>query len=137
MFREKPQENFDGQEDSFTAAETTVLNQEAKFEGKLTFEGKVIINGDFSGDIISNGELIIGKNGSFQGNLHIGKVSIYGKVEGNIKAKQKIEINEPAIVRGDITAPSLTIEEGAVFEGNCSMGIAEKKVVQMTSHSHE
>lgn len=100
----------------------TVLDKEASFEGKMTFEGSVLINGKFNGEIFSDGYLIIGEGGYVEGHIEIGTVQIQGEVKGNITAKEKIEINAPAVVRGDIAAPSLIIKEGAVFEGNCTMG---------------
>ena|SRR3989338_4816851 len=100
----------------------TVLDKETTFEGKMTFEGCVIINGKFKGEIFSDGVLIIGEGGYVEGHVEIGSIRIQGHVRGNIVAKEKIEINAPAVVQGDITAPSLIIKEGAIFEGNCAMG---------------
>ena len=123
MFREKGSEAIDLSATTNTNLEnTTILREDASFEGKLVFDGNVLVNGRFNGEIISSGELTIGSNGVVEGVVEIGKVFIYGEVRGNIKAKQKIVINAPAVVKGDIVAPSLVIEEGAVFEGNCSMG---------------
>lgn len=100
----------------------TVINEDASFEGKLIFEGNVVVNGRFKGEVISSGTLTVGRTGSIEGTIEIGTINILGEVKGNISAKQKIEINAPSVVRGDIAAPSLIIKEGAVFEGNCSMG---------------
>lgn len=105
----------------------TVLNEDASFEGKLIFDGNVIVNGKFKGEIVSTGNLTVGRSGVVEGTIGIGTINIFGEVRGNIQAKQKIEINAPSVVRGDIAAPSLIIKEGAVFEGNCSMGnVAER-----------
>lgn len=124
MFREKS-EALDLQGANH---QTTILNEDASFEGKLDFEGNVLINGKFKGEIFSTGELTIGQTGVVEGKVQIGTIHIFGEIRGNISAKEKIEINSPAIVRGDIVAPSLIIKEGAVFEGNCSMGdIANRK----------
>ncbi len=101
---------------------TTVLKEDATFEGKLIFEGNVHVNGKFKGEVYSSGELLVGKTGNVDGTVEIGTIVIHGEVSGSIKASQQIVINSPAVVRGDIAAPSLIIEEGAVFEGNCSMG---------------
>lgn len=108
-------------------AVSTVLDKESAFEGKLTFEGCVLVNGKFQGEIFSDGNLIIGEGGYVEGHIEIGTIQIQGEVKGNIVAKQKIEINAPSIVRGDISAPSLVIKEGAVFEGNCAMGRRSQK----------
>ena len=113
---------------------STVLDKECSFEGKMTFEGCVIIHGKFKGEIFSEGTLIIGEGGFVEGHVEIGTVEIQGEVRGNISASEKIEITAPAVVQGDIAAPSLIIKEGAVFEGNCSMGRKEKnKVVEFTT----
>jgi len=117
MFRKE-----DAKEINMSDDNVTILKEDASFEGKLIFEGNVLVNGKFSGEIFSSGELEVGKTGYLEGTVEIGSILINGEVKGNIKAKQKIVINAPAAVRGDITAPSLIIEEGAVFEGNCSMG---------------
>lgn len=108
------------------AENTTILREDAAFEGKLVFDGNVLVNGKLKGEIFSNGDLTVGNSGLVDGTVEIGSIYIFGEVRGNIKAKQKIVINAPAVVKGDIVAPSLVIEEGAVFEGNCSMGNVAK-----------
>ena len=111
--------------DKRSADRTTVLKEDASFEGKLMFEGNVCVDGKFKGEIFSSGDLTVGSTGVVEGQIEIGAINILGEVRGNIKASRKIVINAPAVVRGDIVAPSLIIEEGAVFEGNCSMGNSE------------
>jgi cytoskeletal protein CcmA (bactofilin family) len=118
------------------ATVSTILDKDSSFEGKMTFEGAVLINGKFKGEIFSEGALIVGEGGYVEGQIEIGQIQIKGEVHGNIIAKQKIEINAPAVVQGDISAPSLVIKEGAVFEGNCSMGKAGK-VVDFNTHNRE
>lgn len=108
--------------DKRSADRTTVLKEDASFEGKLMFEGNVLVDGKFKGEIFSSGDLTVGSSGVVEGEIEIGTINILGEVRGNIKASRKIVINAPAVVRGDIVAPSLIIEEGAVFEGSCSMG---------------
>lgn len=108
--------------DKRSADRTTVLKEDASFEGKLMFEGNVLVDGKFKGEVFSSGDLTVGSSGVVEGEIEIGTINILGEVRGNIKASRKIVINAPAVVRGDIVAPSLIIEEGAVFEGSCSMG---------------
>lgn len=108
--------------DKRSADRTTVLKEDASFEGKLMFEGTVCVDGKFKGEVFSSGDLAVGSTGIVEGQIEIGAINILGEVRGNIKASRKIVINAPAVVRGDIVAPSLIIEEGAVFEGSCSMG---------------
>ncbi len=100
----------------------TVLDKGAEFDGKLTFEGKVQINGKFRGEVFSEGTLIIGEGAEVDAKIEIDTVIIQGQVTGNIVAKRRIEMHPPAVVKGDIISPGLVVSEGAVFEGNCSMG---------------
>lgn len=98
-----------------------VLDRGSEFEGKLTFEGTVRIDGKFKGEIISDATLVIGESGKVEADIKVGTVSISGEVKGNVTAKTKVEIHAPAVVHGNIQTPSLIIEEGVVFEGNCLM----------------
>lgn len=99
-----------------------LLEKGCEFEGKLTFEGTVRINGKFSGDIFSDGTLIIGEGAAVDGKIDVGNVIVHGEVRGIMKAHDRIEMHTPAVVEGDITAQTLVIDEGVIFEGSCSMG---------------
>lgn len=98
-----------------------VLDRGSEFEGKLTFEGTVRIDGKFKGEIISDATLVIGESGKVEADIKVGSVSISGEVKGNVTAKIKVEIHAPAVVHGNIQTPSLIIEEGVVFQGSCLM----------------
>ncbi len=100
----------------------TLLDRGCQFEGKLTFEGSVQINGKFRGEIFSEGTLIIGDSAEIEGKIEIDTVIISGSFTGSIVAKRKIEIHPPALVHGDIITPALVVQEGAVYQGNCTMG---------------
>jgi cytoskeletal protein CcmA (bactofilin family) len=99
-----------------------LLEKGCEFEGKLTFEGTVRINGSFSGEIFSEGTLVVGEGAKIDAKVEVGSCTINGEVSGTLTARDRIEMNAPAVVRGDIKAQTLVIEEGVVFEGSCSMG---------------
>jgi cytoskeletal protein CcmA (bactofilin family) len=98
-----------------------VIDQGCEFEGKLCFHGVVRINGVFKGQIFTPDTLIIGEGARVYGDVSAGVVIVSGEFEGNVDAKQRLEIHRPAILKGDIHTPSLRLEEGAVFEGNIRM----------------
>lgn len=98
-----------------------ILDKGSEFEGKLTFEGTVRIDGKFKGEIFSDANLVVGESGKVEADISVGSVVVSGEVIGNITAKGRVEIHSPGIVRGNITTPALVIEEGVTFEGNCSM----------------
>ena len=99
----------------------TLLGRGTSFEGKLTFEGTVRIDGKLKGEIFSDDTLIIGEGAYVEAEIDIGEVIIQGTVIGNVKAKRSIEIHAPGRVKGDLTTPSLQIDKGVIFEGRSFM----------------
>ena len=97
------------------------LGKGCEYDGKLTFEGSVRIDGKFSGEIFSNDILLVGEGAVVKAEIDVGTIIVSGVVEGNISAKKMVELKAPAFVKGTITTPALTIEQGVVFEGNCKM----------------
>lgn len=118
-----------------TPSFNAILDRGSEFEGKLTFEGTVRIDGKFKGEIFSEASLVVGESGKVEADINVGSVVISGEVVGNIKAKNKVEIHSPGTVRGNINTPALVIEEGVVFEGNCSM--ADRERPQKTSRRED
>ena len=100
---------------------TTLLGRGSEFEGKLTFEGTVRIDGKFSGEIISTDTLIIGEGAEVKANLQIGTLTCLGDYQGDAKASKAVELKAPAKVRGNITTASIVIERGVFFDGTCKM----------------
>ena len=100
---------------------TSLLGCGAAFEGKLTFEGTVRIDGRFRGEVFSDDTLVIGEGALVEAEIDIGEIIIQGTVVGNVKAKRSIEIHAPGRVKGDIHTPSLQIDKGVIFEGRSFM----------------
>jgi len=98
-----------------------LIDRGCTVEGKLTFDGTVQINGDFRGEILSDGTLIVGADAKINAKILVDTIVIEGGVEGQVEAKQKIELRRGATLIGDVTSPALVIEEGAVFHGRCQM----------------
>jgi cytoskeletal protein CcmA (bactofilin family) len=100
---------------------TTLLGRGSEFEGKLSFEGTVRIDGKLSGEIFTDDTLIIGEGAEVNAEINVGAVIIEGNVHGNVHAKRSVEIRMPGRVIGNISTPSLFVEKGVIFEGNCQM----------------
>lgn len=98
-----------------------LLGKGAEFEGKLTFEGMVRIDGKFTGQITTNDMLVIGEGAKVSAEISCGSVVVHGEVAGNIRAKTSVELHQPARVRGDIATPSLLVEKGVIFQGQSKM----------------
>src|ERR1043166_6093988 len=100
---------------------TTLLGRGAAFEGKLTFEGTVRIDGKFKGEVFSDDVLVIGEGAQVEATIDVGEVIIQGIVVGNISAKRSIEIHASGRVKGDLHTPTLQIDKGVIFEGRSFM----------------
>ena len=99
-----------------------LLGRGARFEGKLTFEGRVRIDGTLEGEILGDGVLVIGDGADVRANVEVGTLIVRGgTLRGNVAARQLIEIHPEAAVYGDIQAPEIDISKGCVFEGRCTM----------------
>ena len=101
---------------------TALLGPGTEFTGKLIFKGTVRIDGKFSGEIISNDTLIVGEGAEVRAQIQAGTVIVKGGViVGDITATSVVEIHTPGRMTGNITAKSLFIDRGVVFEGECKM----------------
>jgi cytoskeletal protein CcmA (bactofilin family) len=99
----------------------TLLGRGSEFQGKLTFEGTVRIDGKLSGEIFSEDVLVVGEGAQVSAEIDVGVIIVEGNVTGNIRAKRAVELHAPARVKGNIETPSLYIDKGVLFEGFCKM----------------
>lgn len=99
----------------------TILGREARFNGKLTFEGAVRIDGQFDGEIFTDDLLLVGPGAEIRASIKVGSIIINGTVEGDIVAKTSVEIKAPGKVRGNVSTPTLIVEKGVTFDGSCRM----------------
>ncbi len=101
---------------------TALLGRGTKFEGKLSFEGCVRIDGAFFGEIRSDDTLIIGDGADIHAEIDVATVIVRGgELHGNIRAKTAIELYAPGRVVGNLHSPQISIERGVSFQGQCRM----------------
>lgn len=94
-----------------------VLAADVEIKGSLKFSGELTLEGKLEGEINTDGTLNLGDTAVINGNINAQSVIVRGKVNGNIVAKEKIDIKSKAELFGDIRASKLTIEEGVTFVG--------------------
>lgn len=109
------------------------LDSGSHVEGELRFETSFRVDGKFNGKVISNGDLIVGEGGEVEGDLRAGQVFVSGTVRGSIRAAKRVQISAHGKVFADIDTPSLVIEDGAFFEGRCSMAREERESAKAPS----
>lgn len=103
------------------------LYKGSRMSGQLTFHGPATINGTVDGEVLCHGVLTIGQGAEVRAKISGEVVIIRGTVEGDVVAKEKVELEKPARLFGNIQAPRLVVTEGVLFDGDCSMRGATEK----------
>ncbi|MDR3123115.1 MAG: polymer-forming cytoskeletal protein [Treponema sp.] len=99
----------------------TILSEDIDFSGTLVFEKPFLIRGKLTGEIESQGLLVIDEGAVVEANINASKVVIRGSVKGNVTAAEKVEISATGRLTGNIAAPEVFMETGCVFNGRCAM----------------
>ncbi len=107
---------------------TSSLNPHLFFEGDLKFSGTVLIDCDFRGTVETDDTLVVGVAGNVQAEVSAGVVEVSGAVHGNIRASKSVKVFSGGEVHGNIETPMISMEEGVVFEGNCTRPGAARPV---------
>jgi cytoskeletal protein CcmA (bactofilin family) len=97
------------------------LGSGAKVVGSLHFKGPAEVDGYIEGEIISESRLVIGETAIVKAKIRGVEVIVKGQVQGDIIASKQLSLRRPSKVVGNIQAGSLSIEDGAIFEGSCAM----------------
>ena len=113
-----------------------ILDVDASMQGTIAFRDPVNlrINGSFEGKLDTKGSLTIGENARVKANIIGDRIIIAGKVTGDVSATQSLSLIAPALVKGNIWTPVISITEGAVLEGQLSMtNLTDKESSQILS----
>jgi len=97
------------------------LGKGTRFKGVVTYEGTVRVDGHIEGEIVSSGTLVVGDTAVIDAEVSVGTLVCGGKITGNVTASEKVQLLTPAVVTGSIKTPSLMIEAGVRFNGQCEM----------------
>lgn len=134
-------------EKTTTGNGTTLISAGTTVKGDITSNSDLRIDGTIVGNISSSSKIVIGASGVVEGDLEGNQADIVGKVAGNIRVKDLIQLRGECNVSGNIYAGKLQIEPTAVFNGQCHMGNASAKlqgtskpvnVVEMNkNHDHQ
>lgn len=107
---------------------TTVIGAGTHIKGEITFDTTARILGSVEGSITSRGDLHIGETGQCNATLDAARIVIDGTVEGDVNARERVQLNAKAVVCGDLTTTSLSVAEGASFVGYCRVGPEASKL---------
>lgn len=100
----------------------TIIGKGTKIDGTINIEGPTRIDGTVTGKVISNDSVTIGSTGTVKAaEIKARIIIVGGKVEGNLIADEKVELQSKCEVIGDISSKSLLVEHGAIFHGSSKM----------------
>ncbi len=102
-----------------SASVNSIIGHGSEVKGEFKFDGVLRIDGVFSGELKSDGKVIIGETGHVKTDIKAGTIVIGGMVEGNVYATKQVNLLTTGKLLGDIITPSLIVEEGVIFDGNC------------------
>jgi len=107
--------------------QSSLIGNTLLIKGEVFSDDEILIEGRIQGKIIVKNRLIVGKNGNVEADIEAKEVVIKGKVTGNIKGIQRVEIVPAGVLHGNINSPRVVIADSGVFEGNIEMHGREEK----------
>ena len=102
------------------------LDAGSHIQGELSFENTFRVDGKITGTVKSKGDLVVGDGGVIDGHVEVGRIYVSGIVKGEVKARERVEIGVAGRVEADLVTPALVIEDGAFFQGRCSMDMGSE-----------
>jgi cytoskeletal protein CcmA (bactofilin family) len=111
----------------------TVIGVEVQVKGNLQNKGSILVNGNVEGEIKSDENVTVGETATVTGPIMAKTILISGKVNGTVEATEKLEVDPTGLINGDIKTKILIVREGAVFNGNSSMGQSPKDNVVVSA----
>ena len=112
----------------------SLLQKEDRLEGTLEVSGKFRIESEVKGTVRCKTELIVGHSARIEGQVEATIVIVAGKVNGNIRGTDRVEILPSGVVEGDVHAPRVVIQLGGVLEGSCHMREQTKPATADVEH---
>ncbi len=116
MLGKKDMDDFDKSGDL-----NTIIGKGSVVEGTVKVQSSLRVDGRIKGQISTTDSLIIGKEGEIEGEIRVKHAIVGGKIKGKIFASGKVVLESKSAFHGELKTSKLVIEEGAIFEGVCSM----------------
>ena len=112
----------------------TIIGQDASFRGELHFEGTVLIEGRFEGNIRSRdgGTLIVSEMAKITGEVDVPNLILHGAICGNVRTSESLKITLTGTLMGDVEYHVVSLSEGASINGRCNR-IDEKRLTAATA----
>jgi cytoskeletal protein CcmA (bactofilin family) len=116
---------------------TSVLGPTLRFKGELHAEEELLIQGQIEGSITHTQRVTICAEGTVKANIRAQIIAVEGTVQGDLHAEKAVQIKETAVLKGNVHAPSVSIVDGAQFNGNISMDVAKRADSHAMQSDHQ
>ncbi len=110
---------------------TTLISAETTVKGDISSHADLRIDGAIIGNINCSAKIVIGSSGTVEGDIFGNHADVVGKISGNIRVKELLQLRGDCVVNGNIYAGKLQVEPSATFNGQCHMGA---NIVDMTTN---
>jgi len=100
---------------------SSLISNNTKVVGEIKGDKELIISGEFEGEINLTSFLLLKSDGKIKGKVEADNIVVEGHIEGDVVARQKIEIRAPGVFNGNVVCKQIAIEEGAFFQGEVCM----------------
>lgn len=120
--KEKTSVSVNGGLNDKDSASTTVIAKGTVIDGKFSCGENVRLDGAIHGEVQVEKRFVMGEGSYVQGNIHARDAAVKGKIKGDIHVKEALHLMESAVIEGNITAKTMTVDEGARYNGACRIG---------------
>ena len=124
----------DMQQEKTNGGGATLIGAGTTLKGDISSNSDLRIDGTVLGNIHSAAKIIIGSSGVVEGDISCNQSDIVGKVSGNVRAKELLQLRGECVVTGNLYAGKLQVEPSATFNGQCHMGA---NVVEMNNNEQQ
>jgi cytoskeletal protein CcmA (bactofilin family) len=132
--KQKPEMQMQQEKPNTGGNGTTLISSGTTLKGDLSSNSDLRIDGTVIGNINSSAKVVIGANGVVEGDIMGAQADIVGKVSGNIRAKDLLQLRGECLVSGNLYAGKLQVEPTATFNGQCHMGA---NIVEMNNNEQQ
>lgn len=119
------------QQEKVNGGSATLVGSGTTLKGDITSQGDLRIDGIVIGNITSAAKIVVGSSGVVEGDIKGNQADITGKVTGNIRTVELLQLRGDCIVKGNLYAGKLQLEPTATFNGQCHMGA---NIVEMNNN---
>ncbi len=101
--------------------ERNIIAKNTTLVGDLTSDGDFRVDGKIEGTIKTTGRVVIGKEGTVNGNIECLNADVEGTFSGNLNVEEVLSLKSTAVISGDVVLGKLSVEPGATFNATCAM----------------